>query len=241
MKPFEIIPAIDLIHGQVVRLTQGDYAQMTHYAVTPEEIARRYEAAGAKRIHIVDLDGAKAGQLMNFDAIKKIRQAVSCELEVGGGIRTQESIRQLYDTGITYMILGSVLIRNFEQAKQWIAAYPNAIIAGVDTKNGVVAVSGWQEASPMSAKEIILQLNPLPLAGVIFTDIARDGMLMGPNIELLQEVAGIAKMPVIASGGVSSLADIESVRELYALGVSGCIIGKAILNGAISMDALWPK
>lgn len=236
---FEVIPAIDLINGQVVRLTQGDYGQVQRYAMTPEETAKRFEDAGATRIHLVDLDGAKDGNLTNLKTIESIRKTVSCTLEVGGGIRSLESASHLVSVGIDYLILGSLLIKNFQLAESIIRRFPGKVIAGIDAKNGYVATEGWLDVEGVTAVDLVTTLNQLPIAAVIYTDIAKDGTLAGPNLEQVKQVASHSAVPVIASGGVGTMAHIEFVRALYPEGVSGCIVGKAVLGGHIALDRLF--
>ncbi len=237
---FEIIPAIDLLDGQVVRLTKGDYAQVQTYTHrSPAEWAKTFEDAGATRIHIVDLNGAKAGHLVNSDAIQAIRSAVSCKLELGGGIRDLAGVKQVLDFGIDWIILGSLLIKQFELAKEIIVQNPHRIIAGLDANGTDIAIEGWLESSGQSIFTVIKLLNSLPISGIIYTDIAKDGTLMGPNLEALRQVAHASSVPVIASGGVGQLSDIVAVKELYSDGISAVIVGKAVLSGRISLENLF--
>lgn len=232
---FSIIPAIDLLHGQVVRLTQGDYTQVSHYDIDPAGLARQYVAAGASRIHVVDLDGAKAGKLVNLDAIQAIRNAVSCDIEVGGGIRDEDSLTQLFDIGITYAILGSVLVKNPEFAYAQYQRFPGKILAGLDCRDDTVAIHGWYESSHLSLFEIIESLTPYPVGGIIYTDIAKDGTLKGPNTEMLQRLGQRSPFPIIASGGIGNIKHLEAVFQIS--GVTGCIVGKAILSGDVDLAA----
>lgn len=236
---FEVIPAIDLLGGEVVRLTQGDYAQVEHYQMSPSQTAQLFFKAGATRIHLVDLDGAKDGNLVNLETIKAIRNSVDCTLEVGGGIRSIETAMLLFDLGIDYVILGSLLVKNYDRATAIIRAFPNRIIAGIDAKNGHVATEGWLDVGPTTAVDLVRCINDLPLAGIIYTDIAKDGTLSGPNLEQLVQVAQHTHLPVIASGGVGTLAHVDHVRALLPLGVTGCIVGKAVLGGHIAVDDLF--
>jgi phosphoribosylformimino-5-aminoimidazole carboxamide ribotide isomerase len=242
MKPFEIIPAIDILDGKVVRLTQGDYDQVENYATTPEEFAKAFYKAGAKRIHLVDLNGAKEGQLVNLDVFKKIRSAVPCELELGGGIRSYDSVQQLVDIGINYLILGSLLTKHWELASEWILKHPLKFIAGVDAKDNTVAIEGWKEASQYQVSDLVLKLNSLPLESIIYTDISKDGTFKGPNLDALKEISTLSAAPIIASGGVGTIEHIRSIEKIAHLGISGCIVGKAFLSGKISLeDALAPQ
>lgn len=236
---FTIIPAIDLLDGQVVRLTQGDYNQVSHYAYTPAELAKRYEAFGATRIHIVDLNGAKDGKLVNQDAIESIRNAVSCELELGGGIRNKETAGKILDLGINYIVLGSLLVKDFQTASNIISAFPNKVIAGLDFKNGELAVEGWLETSNTSLESLLSALERLPINSIISTEISKDGMMSGPDLVGLTRLSKQTKLPVIASGGVSSPTDIDSLKDLFDDGIIGCIVGKAVLSGDIELSTLW--
>ena len=237
---FEIIPAIDLLDGNVVRLTQGDYNQVQSYTHTsPADWAKKFEDAGARRIHIVDLNGAKSGHLVNADAIQAIRGAVSCKLELGGGIRDHLGLKHVLELGIDWVILGSLLVKQFELAKDMIILNPGRLIAGLDANGTDVAIEGWLQRSGQSIFTLIEQLNSLPLAGLIYTDIAKDGTLVGPNLDALAQVAAASQVPVIASGGVGQLTDITAVRGLYSQGVTGVIVGKAVLSGRISLEDLF--
>ncbi len=236
---FTVIPAIDLLNGKVVRLTQGDYEQVSHYDFTPTQIAKHYEDHGATRIHIVDLDGAKDGKLVNKDAILAIRKAVNCELELGGGIRDLEAAIRLFDLGLNYLVLGSLLTKNFESAEKIISYFPGKIIAGLDLKKGDIAVEGWLETSTQSLSDLLLKISTLPVESIISTEVSRDGMMQGPDLESLRSLIKKTKHPLIASGGVSNLQDIENLRALESTGMMGCIVGKAILSGAIDIKEVW--
>ncbi len=238
MPTFEIIPAIDLLNGQVVRLTQGDYAQVDTYPHSPVELARRFESAGAKKIHIVDLNGAKDGKPVNIDTVKAIRNAVSCELDLGGGIRTPDTAKMWLDTGIDYIVLGSAFIKTPNLSRQIVRKYPNKIIAGLDAKQGKIATEGWTESSALSVATFLTGWKDDPLAYVIYTDIEKDGMLNGPNLDAMQQVAEASPFPVVASGGVRNKEDIQMLRDLHPP-LKGCIIGKAIYADALDWTALW--
>lgn len=228
---FSIIPAIDLLAGNVVRLTQGDYGQVSHYDIGPAELAKHYVASGASRIHVVDLDGAKAGKIVNIDAIRAIRQSVDCEIEVGGGIRDEASLKMLFELGITYAILGSILVKDPAFTQTQVRHFPGKIIAGLDCKKDKVAIHGWIDESDISLLPMLEKLQQEPFAGLIYTDIEKDGTLTGPNLEMLGVLGKKSPFPVIASGGIGKLSDVDAVSKLE--GVSGCIIGKAILSGDV--------
>ncbi|MCP4049130.1 MAG: 1-(5-phosphoribosyl)-5-[(5-phosphoribosylamino)methylideneamino]imidazole-4-carboxamide isomerase [bacterium] len=237
---FEVIPAIDLLDGKVVRLSQGDYNRVDYYdQYTPESLAGLYEDSGAKRIHIVDLNGAKDGKLVNLDAVKRIRASVSCKLELGGGIRSRETVKQLLDTGLDYIILGSLLIKSKDLAFDIIRSYPGRIIGGLDANDNMIAVEGWTESSNISVEAVLAELAEVPVASIIYTDISKDGMLTGPAVASLKKMAAITDIPVIASGGVSCIDDVVSLKALEHSGVSGCIIGKAVMTGKIDVRTLF--
>ncbi len=219
--PFEIIPAIDLLDGQVVRLTQGDYDRITNYSYTPVELAKLYESHGAATIHVVDLDGARAGRLVNQKALSDIRNAVHCRIEFGGGVRSLETAKTLAAIGIDTMILGSLLIKDEAAARAIIHALPNQIVAGIDALGTDVRVEGWLKGSNLSVGDVIDRYRNDPLAYIIYTDVSKDGMMEGPNLVALEEVAGLSPWPVIASGGVASEDDIFKVRALWEKGVGG--------------------
>lgn len=236
---FEIIPAIDILGGKVVRLTQGRYDQVDYYDYTPADLAKLYEENGATRIHLVDLDGARDGKLVNGDVFAEIRRSVKCSLELGGGIRSEQTAKTLFDLGITYIVLGSLLVKQPVLSEEIIRTFPDRVIAGIDAKNGMVATEGWLEESTVSAAKLAAHLSSWPLAGIIYTDIGRDGMMNGPNIEELKTVAAATSLPVIASGGIRSVMDISALKTHYDNGIQGCIIGKAILSGKIDLAKLW--
>ena len=235
--PFNIIPAIDILNGQLVRLSQGSYSDVETYDITPIEIAKKYENNGAKRIHIVDLDGAKDGRLINHNLLKEIRESVNCDIEFGGGVRNQETVHELLDLGINYVILGSLLIKDKALSFNIIKQFPKKIIAGIDAKEGYVATEGWIEKSIVKATTLAEELNDYPLESIIYTDIAKDGMMSGPNIQELSDMASVSECPIIASGGIRNQHDIEGVSSID--NISGCIIGKAVISGSLTLNNLW--
>jgi phosphoribosylformimino-5-aminoimidazole carboxamide ribotide isomerase len=238
---FEVIPAIDLLDGKVVRLTKGDYDRVEEFPTDPEEFAKRFEDNGASKIHIVDLDGAKEGRLVNHKILERIRACVNCEIEFGGGVRNAETVNYLVNLGIDFIVLGSILVKNPELSHQIIASHPKKIVAGVDIKNDKVAIEGWIEDSQLSTNTLLNQLNDHPIAYLISTDIDRDGMMSGPSLDSLLDIAKVSKHPVVASGGVRNISDIELLKSHESDGISGCIVGKAILSGKIPLESLWPK
>lgn len=228
-----IIPAIDLKDGRCVRLLQGRAEAVTVFSDNPVEVALRWQEMGARLIHIVDLDGAFSGTQKNLEVIKEIRKAVDVEIELGGGIRDMERIERLINLGINRVILGTVVIENPEFVKEASRAFPQRIIAGIDAKDGLVAIRGWVEVTNLKALDVARRMEDYGVWGIIYTDISRDGMLVGPNIEATRQMVEAVDIPVIASGGVSSLEDIERLRQIR--GLWGVITGKALYTGAIDL------
>ena len=234
---FDIIPAIDLLDGKVVRLTQGDYDDVTNYASNPVDLAIEFEKTGARRLHLVDLDGAKDGKTTNFNVIKDIRNNTSLEIEIGGGIRTKESIDTYFNIGINQVILGSLLIKDFSNAEELIKTFPSKIIAGLDVKDGLIAIQGWVEKSEYTMIDFLEKINHLPIHSIIYTDVSKDGMMNGPDFEGLSHYSSLSTIPFIASGGVRGLDDINQLKKIQ--NISGAIIGKALLSGSVSLKSLF--
>lgn len=230
-----VIPAIDLAAGKCVRLRQGDMNQQTIYSDIPADMARHWEAQGAEILHLVDLDGAMGGQTMNRGAIEAIVKAISIPIELGGGLRTVEDVQRVMDLGITWAIMGTSALRNREAVETAVAKFGERIIVGIDARDGKVAVSGWQETSEVSAVDLGLQMQALGVGKLICTDIATDGMMIGPNIESLRQMAEAVDTEIIASGGVSKLEDIVAVKALEPLGITGVITGKALYEGTLDL------
>lgn len=228
-----IIPAIDLKDGQCVRLIQGKRDAVTTYSNDPAGTARRWESCGAKLLHIVDLDGAFTGNPKNIDAIIKIRRSVKITLQVGGGIRNIGSIMKLFSTGIDRVIIGTAAIEDPEFVTYSCSKYPGGVLVGIDAKEGMVAIKGWEEVTSLDARELARRLEIIGAAGIIYTDILRDGMLGGPNIKAIEEMVKTVNIPVIASGGVSSIEDIKNLLKIK--GLWGVITGKAIYSGALDL------
>jgi phosphoribosylformimino-5-aminoimidazole carboxamide ribotide isomerase len=228
-----IIPAIDLVDGQCVRLFQGKKEAVTTYSNDPEAVARRWESLGAELIHIVDLDGAFTGNQVNLDAIGKIRQSVKIPLQVGGGIRNAESITRLFSLGIGRVIIGTAAIDDPEFLKYSCSRYPGRVLIGIDAKDGMVAIKGWEEVTSLDAREFAERLEVAGAAGIIYTDIARDGTLSGPNVEAIRRMVKSMNVPVIAAGGVSDIGDIRNLMEIENLW--GVITGKAIYAGTLDL------
>ncbi|HBO83506.1 MAG TPA: 1-(5-phosphoribosyl)-5-((5-phosphoribosylamino)methylideneamino)imidazole-4-carboxamide isomerase [Deltaproteobacteria bacterium] len=228
-----VIPAIDLKNGQCVRLLQGKEDAVTIYSNDPASTAKRWEECGAKFLHVVDLDGAFTGSQKNLDVIIKIRESVSINIEVGGGIRDIKKIDSLISIGINRIILGTAVIEKPSLLKDACGKYPGRILAGIDAKRGRVAVKGWVEVTSTDAKDLAREMEKVGAAGIIYTDISRDGMLAGPNIPAMEEMVETVSIPIIASGGVSSIKDIIALREIKNLW--GMITGKAIYSGAVDL------
>lgn len=230
-----VIPAIDLLEGRCVRLYQGDYAQSQVFDENPANVAQNWASQGATRLHLVDLDGAKAGKVVNLAAIESILKTIDIPVQVGGGLRDQNSVSQLLDLGVSQVILGTVAVEKPELVQELCAQYPGKIIVGIDARNGKVATRGWLETSEVLATELAQRMANLGAAAIIYTDIHRDGTMQGPNLEALRELAQSISIPVIASGGVSSITDLLSLLSLEPLGVTGAIVGKAIYTGDVSL------
>ncbi len=230
-----IIPAIDLKEGRCVRLEQGLMDRATVYSGDPAATARHWESQGAELLHVVDLNGAFEGAPRNLEAIKAIRSAISIPMEVGGGIRDMATIRTLASLGIERIILGTAAIENPNFVQQACAEFPGRIIVGIDAKDGHVAIKGWAEVTDVKALDLARRMQDYGIIAVIYTDIKRDGMLTGPNIEATEVLARGLKIPVIASGGVSSLKDIQALYSIARAGVEGVIVGKAIYSRALDL------
>jgi phosphoribosylformimino-5-aminoimidazole carboxamide ribotide isomerase len=229
-----VIPAIDLKDGMCVRLLQGRKEDATVYSDNPAATAQRWEACGAELLHIVDLDGAFTGHQKNLDSIRQIRRAVRMDIEVGGGIRDMERIDILMSMGINRIILGTVAIERPELVRDASLKYPGGVLVGIDAKDGLVAVKGWVEVTGVQAGDLALKMQRYGAAGIIYTDISRDGMMTGPNIKAMSKMAGSVSIPVIASGGVSSIDDVRNllaVKDLW-----GVITGKALYSGSLDLN-----
>ncbi|MFY9397191.1 MAG: 1-(5-phosphoribosyl)-5-[(5-phosphoribosylamino)methylideneamino]imidazole-4-carboxamide isomerase [Desulfomonilia bacterium] len=229
-----VIPAIDLHQGEVVRLKKGVFDEVTRYSGVPADVARMFEAAGARRIHVVDLDGSVRGRGVNGKAIEAICSAVSAEVELGGGIRSVDDARRAFEMGVSYVILGTVTAEDPQGAKEIIAEFPGRVGIGIDALKGRVATRGWKEITEKTAVSLAREYEASSPAFVVYTDIDRDGMLTGPNVEATAEMARRTRIPVVASGGVSSLEDIEALRRID--GLFGVITGKALYEGRLDLE-----
>ena len=231
----EVIPAIDLLEGRCVRLYQGDYEQSEIFDDNPVAMARQWVAQGATRLHLVDLDGAKSGKPENWQAIAAIVQAVDIPVEVGGGLRDQQRVEDLFKLGVRYAILGTAAVDHPDLVSALSQQFPGQIIVGIDARDGKVATRGWLETSEVDAVELAQQMERRGAAAAIYTDIKRDGTLKGPNIEALRTMAQSVTMPIIASGGVGALRDLLRLLPLETQGVSGVIVGRALYTGDVSL------
>lgn len=229
-----IFPAIDLIGGKAVRLVKGDYAKVTVYSDDPAAVAKDFERAGAKYLHVVDLEGARDGSTANLDTIKKIIDTTSLFVEVGGGIRSMDTVEKYIEAGADRVIIGTAAVTDPEFLSAAIAKYPDKIAVGVDIKDGMVAIKGWVEKSELGCFEFCEKLSEMGVETVICTDISKDGLLSGTNLGLYSELSQKFSMNITASGGVSSLDD---VRRLAEMKLYGAILGKALYTGAIDLAA----
>lgn len=230
-----VIPAIDLKEGNCVRLEQGEMNRDTVFSDNPAEQALKWQEAGAELLHLVDLDGAFAGAPKNKAAIEAIIKAIAIPAQLGGGIRDIATIEAYLSLGLSRVIIGTAAQRNPELVIEACQKFPGRIVVGIDAKNGMVAVQGWAELTDITAVDLVRKFEDCGVSAIIYTDISRDGMMGGPNLEATRSLAEAISIPVIASGGVSSLKDIENLMAIEASGVTGAITGKAIYTGAIDL------
>lgn len=232
----QIWPAIDLRGGKCVRLRQGDYDRETVFGDDPPAMARHWVELGATCLHLVDLDGARSGAVENWDSIRGILKAVSVPCELGGGVRDEPTIRRLLEIGVQRLVVGTSALKEPDWFRQMCGKFPGRLALGLDARGGMVATEGWLENSHTSAVELVGQFAGEPLAAVIYTDIDTDGMLGGPNLTALAEMKDAIDLPLVASGGITTCDDVGRLAEL---GVDGCIIGRALYEGKLSLtDAL---
>jgi phosphoribosylformimino-5-aminoimidazole carboxamide ribotide isomerase len=232
VKIMQVIPAIDLRGGHCVRLRQGDFDQETIFSDDPAAMAQRWESEGAARIHLVDLDGAKAGHPVNVDAVRQIVALIRVPCQLGGGIRDEATIAAWLEAGIERVVVGTQALRDPEWFGRMATAYPDRLLLGIDARDGRVATQGWLETSSITALTLARQFDALPIAGIVYTDIARDGTLEGPNLEAIGAMAEAVRSPVIASGGVGTL---EDLTRLATLPIAGCIVGRALYDGRFTL------
>lgn len=227
-----IIPAIDVKDGRCVRLRQGDMAAETIYADDVTEVARKWEQSGASLIHVVDLNGAVDGEPKNFPQIQSILRSVNASIQVGGGIRSLETVRQYLNAGVSRVVLGTAALTNRMIVEEACREFPHRILLGLDARDGRVAVKGWTSVSEVKAIDLLKELSGCAIGAVIYTDIARDGMLSGPNLSALKGIVDCSPFPVIASGGITSLEDLRAVQSLGPQ-IEGAIVGKALYDGKL--------
>ena len=232
----EVWPAIDLRGGNCVRLKQGDYGRETVFGEDPAAMARHWVDLGAQRLHLVDLDGARDGRPANLESVRAILQSVDVRCELGGGIRDEQTIRELLDLGLARLVIGSLAVRQPKWFRQMCRQFPGKLVLGIDAKDGKVATDGWQLTSNTEAVELGRQFSGEPIAAINYTDIASDGMLTGPNVAAMAEMRTAVEVPVVASGGVTTA---EDVARLADAGMAGCIIGRALYEETLTLpDAM---
>lgn len=227
-----ILPAIDLLGRKAVRLLKGDYNQVTVYSDSPLEVAEKFKSLGATHIHMVDLDGAKYGTAPNMDIVAEVAEKTGLFIEIGGGIRSMETVKKYIDAGISRVILGTAAICDEDFLKEAVKAYGKKIAVGADVKDGKIAVKGWLEQSDVTIDEFFLKMQDLGVKNIICTDISRDGAMRGTNLELYRELSAKYSLDITASGGVSSIEDVKRLREMN---LYGAIIGKAYYTGAVDL------
>ena len=224
-----VIPAIDIKEGRVVRLLRGDFGRAKVYPYSPEDLARVFQDAGFKRIHVVDLDGAEGGRPKNLDHIMRIRSVFEGEIEVGGGVRSYKVADILFREGIDYVVVGTIALKNPEEFEKILINFPGKILLSIDSKGGKVAIGGWQEESSLTPSQLAESYDQKPIWGYLYTIVERDGSLEGVDVRPYKEIKSTVRKPILASGGVSSLEDVE---KLYGI-VEGVVVGKAIYEGKI--------
>lgn len=231
-----IFPAIDIRGGRCVRLLKGDFSKETVFSDKPEEMAKKWEQQGAEFLHLVDLDGALAGKPCNLETVKAILAAIDIPVELGGGIRTMETIDEVLTLGVRRVILGSVAVRNPQLVKEACAKYGDRIVVGIDAKDGIVAVDGWGVSGNVEATPLAVEMKKAGVKTIIYTDIARDGTLAGVNVEATAKLARESGVKIVASGGVKSLEDIEALKRCERDGIEGVIAGKSIYMGTLDLQ-----
>ncbi|MEI2664834.1 1-(5-phosphoribosyl)-5-[(5-phosphoribosylamino)methylideneamino]imidazole-4-carboxamide isomerase [Rossellomorea sp. LJF3] len=233
---FTIYPAIDMRGGKCVRLVQGDYNQETVYGDSPFDMAKKFADEGAEWIHMVDLDGAKEGSRINDEFVIAVAEKLDAKVQIGGGIRSKEDIEHYLNRGVDRVIIGSIAVSNTELVKEWLMEFGDKIAIGLDAKDGYVATHGWLETSALKAVDLGKELAEAGAETFIFTDIATDGMLSGPNVEAVVDLAEQTGKSVIASGGISSLKDLKVLKEYESRGVTGAICGKSLYTGKFTVS-----
>lgn len=236
--PLTIVPSIDLRDGKVVRLKQGDYSRQINYDVDPIETAKSFKRDGAQWLHVVDLDGAKQGIPVQTDLIAQIIKASGLKVQTGGGVRTTQDVNRLLDAGASRVVIGTAAMENWKWFEELVRlpGHTDRVVLAIDAKDGIVATHGWMQTSHKSAVDIAQQVSDWPLAGLLYTDVAKDGMMTGPNFAHTQKLALASKVPVIASGGVGN---IDHIRQLLDLSVWGVIVGRSLYEGTLNLrDAI---
>lgn len=233
----EIIPAIDMLDGKCVRLTQGRFDRVTVYADDPADMARRWADEGASRLHLVDLDGSRCGEPREIDSVKRILAAISIPVQLGGGVRSLDAARMLLDLGVQRVIIGTSAALDPALGQTIFTELGDGAVLAVDARDGYVAVKGWEELTCEAAVEFAQRMQSAGASRVIYTDISRDGMMRGANIPAMQRMAEALDIPVIASGGVSTIGDIRALRALEPSGIEGAILGKALYTGDLTLAA----
>jgi phosphoribosylformimino-5-aminoimidazole carboxamide ribotide isomerase len=231
-----VIPASDIKGGQCVRLAQGDFNRVTVYGENPADVARCWQDLGAERIHVVDLDGSLAGSPQNRAAVKDIVRATAVPIELGGGIRDMATVAFYLEAGVRWIILGTAAIRDEDFAREACRAFPGQVILGIDASDGRVAVQGWTEQTSVTAVDLARRFQSFGIAAIVYTDILRDGMETGVNVEATRALADAIETPVIASGGVGGVGDIERLLPIEPSGVMGVIVGRALYTGALTLE-----
>ena len=234
----KIFPAIDIKDKKCVRLIKGDFKNKTEYEISPIDQAKKYQDYGFKDLHIVDLDGALTGRTVNLDIIQEVVSKHDLKIEIGGGVRTLDSIKKYVDAGVDKVILGSAAIKNKEFLKEACEKFKNKIALGLDAKNGNLSVSGWKENLNIKTIDFLKEVNSFGVSRIIYTDINKDGMKTSPNFDETIKIAELSNCPVVISGGVSSINDIKKAKDLNNKKIEGIIIGKAIYDGDIKLDEL---
>ena len=228
----EIWPAIDLRGGKCVRLRQGDYSQETVFGDDPASIAKQWANQGGQYLHLVDLDAAKDGSSANLASVRAIVEAVDIPCELGGGVRSRDKIRELLEIGLARLVVGTRALKEPDWFREVCREFPQRLVLGIDARDGMVATDGWLETSETSAIDLARQFEGEPLAAIVYTDIATDGMMAGPNVEAMAEMQRSVNVPVVASGGVTTVDDVQWLSEA---GMAGCIIGRALYEGTIDL------
>ncbi len=228
----ELWPAIDLRGGKCVRLLQGDYERETVFGDDPVALIQRFVSEGAEQVHVVDLDGAKEGSPVQLKTIEDMVRSCAVPIQIGGGIRSLDTVRAYIDVGVQRLVVGSVAIEQPELFESMFKTFPEKIVLGLDARDGCVATRGWIETSHLTSVEVAQKYAQAPLAAIVYTDIAKDGMMEGPNLISLREIVMAISLPIIASGGIAREADIEAVVES---GAAGCIVGRALYEGAFTI------